>query len=290
MEFMPHFVTLPPVVLLEELGGKVGDFGDGAQGKSRCDLVALLEFARVGQHHSSCESWKAENRTSYFMGHFPFAVVVFDLDGTLINTAPDLTDALNYMLGWLGREPVPAAKVIEMVGRGMRNLVERGLRATGSAPPALLEKALQVFLEYYEAHIADATRPYDGAETALDLLRVRGAQLAICTNKPENLTRKLLAAFGWTERFDSVVGGDTLAVRKPDAAPLREAIQRAGGGRAVLVGDSITDVLTAKAAGLPCLVVTFGFRDRPGEALGATGLIDRFDQLVPALEKLKAES
>jgi len=223
------------------------------------------------------------------MDRFSFAVVVFDLDGTLINTAPDLTAALNHMLGRFGREPVPAAKVIEMVGRGMRDLVERGLRATGSASPALLEKALPVFLEYYEAHIADGSRPYDGAESALDLLRARGARLAICTNKPEGLTRKLLAKFGWTERFASVIGGDTLAVRKPDAAPLREAIRQAGGGRAVLVGDSITDVETAKAAGLPSVVVTFGFRDRPAEALGATGLIERFDQLVTALEKLASK-
>ena len=104
------------------------------------------------------------------------------------------------------------------------------------------------------------------------------------------MSRKLLAKFGWMERFASVIGGDTLPVRKPDAAPLREAIRQAGGRPAVLVGDSITDVETAKAAGLPCLVVTFGFRDRPAEALGATGLIHRFDQLVWALEKLKAEN
>ena len=224
------------------------------------------------------------------MGQFPFAVVVFDLDGTLANTAPDLTDALNHMLVQLGREQVPGARVIEMVGRGMRDLVERGLGATGVVSPALVEQALPIFLEYYETHIADGSRPYEGAEAALDLLRMRGAKSAICTNKPEQLTHKLLAAFGWSERFASVIGGDTLPVRKPDAAPLREAIKQAGGGRAVLVGDSITDVQTANAAGLPCLVVTFGFRDQPAETLGATGLIERFDQLVPALEKLTTEA
>jgi phosphoglycolate phosphatase len=224
------------------------------------------------------------------MDRFPFDVVVFDLDGTLADTAPDLTAALNHMLAQLGREPVPAARVIEMVGRGMRNLVERGLGATGVVTPALVEQALPIFFEYYEAHIADGSRPYEGAEAALDLLRARGARIAICTNKPEGLTRKLLAAFGWTERFASVIGGDTLQVRKPDGAPLREAIARAGGGRAVLVGDSITDVQTARAAGWPCVAVTWGFRDRPAEELGATELIERFAQLVPALEKLKAES
>lgn len=220
------------------------------------------------------------------MIRFPFAVVAFDLDGTLADTSPDLTEALNHMLVQLGRNPVPGARVIEMVGRGMRNLIERALAATGLITPAAVEEALPIFLEYYEAHIADRSRPYEGAEAALDLLAARGAKLAICTNKPEYLTRKLLAAFGWSERFAGVVGGDTLALRKPDAAPLLEAIRQAGGGPAVLVGDSITDIQTAAAAGLPCVAVTFGFRDRPATELGATTLIDRFDQLVEALEKL----
>ena len=222
------------------------------------------------------------------MGRFPFAVVAFDLDGTLADTAPDLTDALNHMLARLGRDEVPKAAVLGMIGRGVRALVEKGLAVSGPTTAALLEDGLRIFLEYYEMHIADGSRPYEGAEAALDLLEMGGARLAICTNKPERLTRKLLAAFGWTERFASVVGGDTLAIRKPGAAPLLEAIRRAGGGPAVFVGDSITDTRTAAAAGLPCIAVTFGFRDRPAEALGATGLIDRFDQLVPALEKLKS--
>ncbi|HEY1582060.1 MAG TPA: HAD hydrolase-like protein, partial [Chthoniobacterales bacterium] len=115
------------------------------------------------------------------MESFPFAIVVFDLDGTLANTAPDLTDALNHMLVRLGRRTVPATQVIEMVGRGMRNLIERGLGATGEVTPALVDWALPIFLEYYEPHLADKSRPYDGAAAALDLLQVRGARLAICT-------------------------------------------------------------------------------------------------------------
>ncbi len=219
---------------------------------------------------------------------FPFDVAVFDLDGTLADTAADLTEALNYTLVRMGRERVPGPRVIEMVGRGMRNLLERGLAATGSVTPALVEEAVPIFLEYYAAHLADSSRPYAGVEAALDELAARGVRLAICTNKPERLSRKLLAAFGWTARFASVVGGDTLAVRKPDAAPLREAIERADGGRSVLVGDSITDVETAVAAGVPCVAVTFGYRDRPAEELGATRLIERFADLVPALEGLTA--
>jgi phosphoglycolate phosphatase len=220
------------------------------------------------------------------MGRFPFAVVVFDLDGTLIDTAPDLSAALNHMLARLGREQMPGARVIEMVGHGTRKLVERGLAATGPIMPEMLEKALPIFLDYYEAHIADGSRPYEGVEAALDLLRGRGEQLAVCTNKPERLSRKLLAMLGWTQRFAAVVGGDTLTVRKPEAAPLREAVRLAGGGRAVLVGDSITDVETARAADIPCVAVTYGFRDRPATELGADQLIDGFEQLEAVLEKM----
>ena len=156
---------------------------------------------------------------------------------------------------------MPGDKVIEMVGRGTRNLAQRGLAATGIVTSELIE-------------------------AALDSLRGRGAQLAVCTNKPEALSRRLLALFGWTEHFAAVVGGDTLTVRKPEAAPLREAIRLAGGGRAVLVGDSITDVGTARAADIPCVAVSYGFRDRPAAELGANQLIDRFEQLVAVLEKI----
>ncbi len=217
---------------------------------------------------------------------FPFAVVTFDLDGTLANTAPDLADALNTMLRQLGRAQLPEAQVVAIIGRGTRVLVEKGLGATGGLTPALVEEGLLMFFEHYGAHLADRSRPYEGVEEALDALAARGASLAICTNKPERFARQLVAAFGWTARFSSVVGGDTLPVRKPDPATLREAVRRAGGGPAVLVGDSIVDIETAAAAHVPCVAVTFGFRDRPAEELGATRLIERFDQLVPVLESI----
>ena len=220
------------------------------------------------------------------MTPFPFDVVVFDLDGTLANTAPDLTDALNWMLARLGRHELPLGKVLTMIGRGTRILVEQGLAATGPLTPALVENALPLFFDYYELHLADRTLPYEGVERSLDQLLTRGAKLALCTNKPERFSRKLVAAFGWSEKFVSVVAGDTLRSRKPDPRPLLEAIRQAGGGRAVFVGDSIIDIETARAADLPCVAVTFGFRDRPAEALGATKLINHFDQLVPALEEL----
>ncbi len=208
------------------------------------------------------------------------SVIAFDLDGTLIDTAPDLTVALNHMLARLGRGQLSQAQVLGMIGRGVRVLIEKGLAATGEVTPELVEEGLKVFLSYYEEHIADESRPYEGVAATLDLLAARGVKLAICTNKPEHHTRKLLAAFGWTERFASVIGGDTLPARKPDPAPLREAIRRAGGGSAILVGDSITDFETARAAEVPCVVVSYGYRDRPAEEFGATLVIDRFEQLA----------
>ena len=220
------------------------------------------------------------------MSSFPFDVVVFDLDGTLADTAPDLTAALNHALGWLDRAPVPAESVRHMVGHGARAMLQQGLAATGGSSKALVDAGFPLFLDYYEAHIADGTRPFDGLEAALDDLAARGVTLAICTNKLEVLSRRLVSALGWDARFAANVGGDTLAVRKPDPAPLFEAIARAGGGRAAFVGDSITDTDTARAAFIPCVAVTFGFADRPPQQLGANALIDHFDELIPALERL----
>ena len=220
------------------------------------------------------------------MTDFPFRTVVFDLDGTLADTAPDLTGALNHALGVLGRRPVPHEDVRHMVGNGARALLQKGLAATGDVSDALVEQGFPIFLAYYEDHIADHSRPWPGVEAALDALAAKGVALSICTNKLEGLTHRFIATMGWQGRFASVVGGDTLPVRKPDPAPLFEAIARAGGGRAAFVGDSITDTDTAKNAGLPCVAVTFGFSDRPPEDLGATVLIDHFDALVGALAGL----
>ncbi|HWW63343.1 MAG TPA: phosphoglycolate phosphatase [Sphingomonadaceae bacterium] len=220
------------------------------------------------------------------MSNFPFQVVAFDLDGTLVDTAPDLTGALNHALVALGRTPVSQESVRHMVGHGVRSLLNRGLGATGGASEALIDRGFPLFLEYYEGHIADRSHPFPALETALDTLAGRGVRLAVCTNKLEALARELIAALGWEKRFAALVGGDTLAMRKPDPAPLHEAIARAGGGRAAFVGDSIVDADTARAAGLPCVAVSFGFSDRPVEALGADIVIDHFDELIPALERL----
>jgi len=220
------------------------------------------------------------------MPPFPFDVVAFDLDGTLADTAADLAAALNHALGAMGRPLVPPESVRHLVGHGARALLRRGLATGGEATEALVDEGFPHFIDYYAANICRGTRRYEGVEAALDALAAEGAKLALCTNKPERLTRLLLEALGWDERFDSVVGGDTLAVRKPDPAPLHAAIARAGGGTSAFVGDSITDADTARAAGIPFVAVSFGFSDRPIAALGADAVIDDYGRLVETLRRL----
>jgi phosphoglycolate phosphatase len=165
-------------------------------------------------------------------------------------------------------------------------LLRKGLAATGESSEALVEQGYPILLDYYAPNICVGTRAYPGLEAALDALADAGAGLAVCTNKAEHLTRLLLDALGLQNRFQAIVGGDTLPVRKPDPATLREAVAGGGGGRAVLIGDSITDADTAKAAGMPFVAVSFGFSDRPVEALGADAVIDSYDELVEVLENL----
>jgi phosphoglycolate phosphatase len=220
------------------------------------------------------------------MPRFPFDVVAFDLDGTLADTAPDLAAALNHALAALGRPGVPPDSVRKLIGHGGRALLQRGLAASGEAPEALVERGFPIFLDFYAAHICEGTSPYPGVEQALDGLAGAGAAVAVCTNKSEAMTLKLFDALGWRGRFAAIVGGDTLSVRKPDPAPLVEAIARAGGGRGALVGDSIIDADTARAAGMPFVAVSFGFSDRPVERLGADAVIDSYGELMAALERM----
>ena len=220
------------------------------------------------------------------MAGFPFDTVAFDLDGTLADTAPDLAAALNHTLGRLGRPEVDPQSVRHLVGHGARALLRKAL----GGDDTLIEDVLPIYLDFYAAHICVGTTLYPGLEDAMDALAARGVKLAICTNKPERLTHLLVDALGWRGRFAAIVGADTLAVRKPDPLPLLEAIARAGGAkdgrRAAFVGDSITDAETARAAGVPFVAVSFGFSDRPVEALGADAVIDDYAELIEVLERL----
>ena len=220
------------------------------------------------------------------MTDIPFDVVAFDLDGTLADTAPDLAAALNHTLAALGRETVPTESVRHLVGHGAKALLRKGLAATGEAPEELVEQGFPVFIDYYGRNICEGTKAYPDVKAALDQLLAQGVSVAMCTNKPEGLTHRLLDALGWSSRFEVIVGGDTLPVKKPDPAPLHEAIARAGGGRAAFVGDSIIDADTARAARIPFVAVSFGFSDRPIEALGADAVIDSYADLPEALAGL----
>jgi phosphoglycolate phosphatase len=216
--------------------------------------------------------------------------VVFDLDGTIADTAPDLGAALNVALQAVGRQPVALPAVRRMIGHGTRALLRNGLVATGGVDEDLMEAAYPILMRAYEEHICDLTRPYPGVQDAFDALAAQGTALALCTNKPERPTLDLLKALGWQDRFAAIVAGDTLAVSKPDPAPLRLAIERAGGGPAAFVGDSIVDVQTAAAAQVPCILVSFGFSDRPAGELGAHAVIDEYPHLLPLLAGLAASS
>jgi phosphoglycolate phosphatase len=219
-----------------------------------------------------------------------FGVVAFDLDGTLADTSADLADALNHALETLGRSRLPLDQITLMVGHGTRALMRKGLAATGGGDGELVEAGLIELIGFYESNICRHTSAYTGATEALNELRAMNIRTAICTNKPERLATMLVDALGWTDRFNTIIGGDTLPVAKPDAAPLLEAIKRCGGGRALYVGDSITDADTARAADVPFIAVSFGFRDRPLEQLGATAVIDSFRDLTCVMHRIAKDT
>lgn len=214
--------------------------------------------------------------------------IVFDLDGTLVDTAPDLAAALNAVLT---RERLPTVsldQVRHMVGRGARVLIEKAWEANGTAlSPSRTNDLVKHFLAYYEANIAVTSRPFDQAEVQIKSLTNRGHKIGICTNKPEGLTFKLLAELGLTSLFAVVLGADSRPYRKPDPRHLTDTIAALGGNPAdaVLVGDSDTDAKTAQAAGIPLILVTFGYTETPVESLGADAVIDHFNSLEQALAK-----
>ena len=215
--------------------------------------------------------------------------VVFDLDGTLVDTAPDLTAALNAVLGREGRPPIPIAEVRHLVGRGARVLIERAMAGSGApAAPSEIDDMVRHFLEHYDANIAVASRPFERAEQIVRRLASRGHRIGVCTNKPEALSLKLLDQLKLRDLFPIVLGADSRPYRKPDPRHLLDTISALGGDRAdaVLVGDSETDVATARAANVPVIVVSFGYTETPVHQLGADIVIDHFDALEQALDAI----
>jgi len=215
--------------------------------------------------------------------------VIFDLDGTLVDTAPDLAAALNAVLLREGRTSVPLDEVRHMVGRGARVLIERAMAASGPpADPNAITEMISHFLEHYDANIATTSRPFASAEAVARRLSVQGHLLGVCTNKPEALSLKLLSELKLRELFPVVLGADSRPYRKPDPRHLLDTIAALGGRKesAVLVGDSETDVSTARAANVPVIIVSFGYTETPVHDLGADIVIDHFDMLEEALKAI----
>lgn len=222
------------------------------------------------------------------MTDFPFDIVGFDLDGTLLDTSADLTRAVNHALSLAGRPPLSVDTVKPMIGRGARHMLSEGLAASGGCEPAELERLHPELLAFYEANISERTVPYPGTLEALDALTARGVKIGIVTNKLFGLADKLLRELGLNDRFGVVLGGDSLGAGKAKPAPdlIHEMVARLGGGSAAFVGDSIYDIGAAHAAGLPAVAVSFGFMMQPVEELGADAVIDHYDELLPVLGRL----
>jgi phosphoglycolate phosphatase len=218
------------------------------------------------------------------MTSIPFDIVGFDLDGTLLDTSGDLAAAVNYAIATDGRPPFPVDAIRPFVGKGAKVMLERALTASGGYDESLLAKMLPVLLDYYEQNLAIHSIPYPGLMEAMTALEEAGIKLAICTNKAERFTIPLLHQIGLSDRFCSVVGGDTLGVAKPDPAPIHEMIARAGGGRTIFLGDTINDIAGARNARIPSIAVSFGFLDGPVEELEADAIIHHFDELLPLLQ------
>src|SRR5437879_705319 len=215
--------------------------------------------------------------------------VVFDLDGTLVDTAPDLINALNFVLEREGLSAVPLDAARNMIGAGARRLIERGLELDGrSVAPADLARLTGDFIDHYAAHIADLSRPFEGLESALDDLAISGYRFAVCTNKLEWLSKLLLDRLGLSARFAAICGADTFGVSKPDPAILRQTVVRAGGqlSLSVMVGDAGPDIGVARRAGVPVIGVGFGYTDVPIADLKPDRLIHHLSELPAAVEAL----
>jgi phosphoglycolate phosphatase len=214
-------------------------------------------------------------------------LLVFDLDGTLVDSVPDLTSALNEVLRERGYPPLSRAEVAPMVGDGVSALVARGFAARG-APPAEAAESLSRYIELYEANATRLTRPYPGVRPTLVELRRRGYRTAVCTNKLQHATMAVLDGLDLTALFDAVAGGDRYKVRKPDPGHLLGLIGELGGsaGHAVMIGDSENDAAVAHAAHVPLVLMRYGYARADPATLGADAVLDHFAELPQALERL----
>ena len=216
--------------------------------------------------------------------------IVFDLDGTLVDTAPDLVGATNHVLANLGAEPLTDNLLRPWISYGARRMVVEalGIRRL-SQTDAEIDRQIERFLAYYTENISRESRPFPGTLRALDQLADLGATLAVCTNKRESLSRLLLDQLNMTGRFKAIAGRDTFPVCKPDPRHLTGAIALAAGDkrRAVMIGDSGIDIATAKAAGVPVVAVSFGYTERHVREFDPDMVIDHYDELVQAIARVR---
>jgi phosphoglycolate phosphatase len=217
--------------------------------------------------------------------------VAFDLDGTLIETAPDLIASVNHVLTHAGLAPVPPELLRPTISFGAVVMITKGFAHHGLTPDRKeIEAHFERFIAYYTANIAATSHAYPGLEDALTTLHMRGARLAVCTNKQASLSDQLLHDLRLRPRFAALAGRDTFPVCKPHPDHLIGAIRMAGGDprRAIMVGDSKTDIDTAKAAGIPVVAVTFGYTDVHVRELAPDAVIEHYDELIPAIERIMA--
>lgn len=216
----------------------------------------------------------------------PQPIIVFDLDGTLVDTAPDLLASLNHCLGLAELRPVEAGDLRQFVGMGGRVMIERAFEAQRrDLADGQMDGLLAAFLDHYGANMPGELAPYPGAVAAMDRFERAGYLAAVCTNKYEAMSRTLLGALGLAPRFRAICGQDTFVFRKPDPRHLVETILMAGGSpdHAIMVGDSLTDIATARAAGIPVVAVDFGYTDRHVSEFEPSHVISHYDELTPAL-------
>jgi phosphoglycolate phosphatase len=221
----------------------------------------------------------------------PAPTIVYDLDGTLVDTAEDLVATLNWLLAREGLQALPIESAGSLLGAGARALIKRGFAASGRSLDAqAIEILFADYLKYYNAHIADRSRLYPGVDRALAAFARAGWRQAVCTNKVESSAKLLITKLGIAERFAFVCGQDTFGVGKPDPKPLLGAISASGGARerAIMVGDSGADIETGRAACVPVIAVDFGYADVPVKELGPDRVISHFDQLMEACDALFA--
>ena len=214
-----------------------------------------------------------------------FAIVGFDLDGTLLDTSGDLGAAVNHALLLAGRPPVAREDVMGLIGGGARLMLQRALTLTGGDDGLDQDALFAELLRFYEANIAVHTALYPGAAEMLDALAASGTKIAVVTNKREPMSRLLFDTLGLTPRFACIIGAGTWPL-KPAPDALHAMVAQCGGGAAAFVGDTTFDTRAARAAAIPSVAVSFGFCDAPPDQLGADAVIDHFDQLIPALARL----